>query len=84
LDDWDGEPEFNEVFWNKSYAGVFNTNSKDNHLYPRPNLHMAEHKHHRSVLPSIFDTWKDSDLPEYYKDTIKVPDGLNPPPGYAP
>jgi acid phosphatase len=83
VEDWDGSPHFSNMYWNLSYAGFFNS-GKGNHEYPRPNLHMAEHKHHRSILPSIFETWKDSPNPEYYKDTIKVPDGLNPPPGYAP
>jgi len=84
VDDWDGEPEFSNVYYNLSYAGPFNTNLKDNHEYPSPYLHMAEHKHHRSILPSIFETWKDSPNPHYYEDTIKVNDGLNPPEGYAP
>ena len=84
VDKWRGSPEFSKVFYNMSYAGVFNTHASDNHQYPSPNLHMPGRRSHRSILPAILDTWKKSDLPSYYEESIKVPDGLNPPKGYAP
>ncbi|KAK1993831.1 hypothetical protein LX36DRAFT_661136 [Colletotrichum falcatum] len=70
-------------FWNQSYAGVFNEDAP--RRYPKPNLALDGRGNAagRGILDSVRQAWKDSDAPTYYQDTIRVPDGLNPPPGYA-
>lgn len=71
------------MFWNYSYAGVFNT-AGGNHAYPKPNLFPRVNHAGRRVFEPIVKTWECSEAPTYYEDTIKVPDGLKPPKGYAP
>ena len=68
-------------FYNTSFAGPFNDDF-EKALYPAPNLDIKSPKTGRTVLPDIVDTWKDSDLKTYYTDSVVVPDGMNPPPGY--
>ncbi|WYZ41241.1 hypothetical protein EsH8_V_000136 [Colletotrichum jinshuiense] len=71
-----------ERYWNQSYAGFFN--AKAARQYPRPNLALEVNAAGRKILESVKETWKSSNAPTYYEDTIKVPDGLNPPSGYKP
>lgn len=69
-------------FYNASFAGPFNVDFK-NASYPAPNLKIKSPNTGRTVLPAIVDTWKNSKLPTYYNDGVVVPDGQNPPAGYA-
>ncbi|CAM1506673.1 Fc.00g063140.m01.CDS01 [Cosmosporella sp. VM-42] len=71
------------MFWNYSYAGVFNS-AGGNHRYPAPNLKLDHSFSGREVYGPVKKTWKHSNAPTYYEDSIKVPDGLKPPKGYAP
>jgi len=79
---WDGKIELQDMYFNWSYAGVFNTDG-GNARYPAPNL---SHKgpSRRTVLPSIKKAWKGSTAPSYYNTKVAIPDGLNPPAGYEP
>lgn len=79
---WDGKVELSDMYFNWSYAGVFN-NGGGNQRYPKPNLDTTG-KSRRTVLPSIKKTWKCSRAPAYYNDKVAIPDGQHPPAGYAP
>ncbi|KAF4988002.1 hypothetical protein FGRMN_10050 [Fusarium graminum] len=70
-------------FWNVSYAGPFNT-AGGNQRYAAPNLHLEHSFSGRKIYGPIRRQWHKSDAPSYYKDTIEVNDGLNPPKGYEP
>ncbi|EFQ31499.1 phosphoesterase [Colletotrichum graminicola] len=78
---WSAAATVPDRFWNQSYAGVFNTDAPAR--YPKPNLALGSNAAGRGVLDSIKEIWKDSTAPTYYENTIHVPDGLNPPSGYA-
>lgn len=69
-------------YYNSSFAGPFNADFAQA-PYPAPNLKIKSPKTGRTVLPSIVRQWKDTKLPTYYTDSVVVPDGQNPPPGYA-
>lgn len=79
--EWKCEDDFEDSYWNVSYAGHFNSKG-GNDRYPAPNLDLDKSYSHRKILPSIIKKWKGSDAPTYYEDTIEVPDGLHPPKGY--
>lgn len=83
LREWGCGQDFENFYYNLSYAGPFNTGG-GNQQYPAPNLKLDKSASGRKILPSIKETWKGSKLSSYYKDTIEIPDGLNPPKGYAP
>lgn len=68
-------------FYNTSFAGPFNDDF-EKALYPAPNLDIKSPKTGRTVLPAIVEEWQDSDLKTYYTDSVVIPDGMNPPPGY--
>lgn len=68
-------------FYNTSFAGPFNDDF-EKALYPAPNLDIKSPHTGRTVLPDIVEIWKDSDLKTYYTNSVVVPDGMNPPPGY--
>ena len=70
------------IFYNSSFAGPFN-NDFQKAPYPAPNLHIKSPKTGRTVLPAIVEAWSGSALHSYYTDSVVVPDGQNPPPGYA-
>lgn len=72
---------FEGRFWNYSYAGYFNTDG-GNQEYPRPNVKLTHHG--RKVYGPVVEEWEHSKNPTYYEDTVELPDGLNPPKGYAP
>jgi len=68
-------------FFNQSFAGPFNSVKAAS--YPVPNTSLV--RNGRTVLPSIQQQWGSRSLQKntYYKNTVQVPDGLNPPPGWA-
>ncbi|KPA35357.1 acid phosphatase [Fusarium langsethiae] len=61
----------------------FNT-AGGNQQYVAPNLDLKHTFSGRKVFGPIKKEWKGSEAPSYYKDTIEVDDGLNPPKGYEP
>ncbi|KAH9825618.1 Phosphoesterase family [Teratosphaeria destructans] len=67
-------------FYNSSFAGPFNEDF-EKAGYPAPNIHLVG-RSGRTVLPSIHQTWANA-TSTYYSDTVVVPDGQHPPPGYA-
>ncbi|KAH7023843.1 phosphoesterase family-domain-containing protein [Ilyonectria destructans] len=80
---WTSEKKFENMFWNFSYAGYFNSDG-GNSRYPAPNLDLEHTFSGRKVYGPVKEEWKKSNAPTYYKDTIELPDGLSPPKGYAP
>ncbi|KAJ2985964.1 hypothetical protein NUW58_g5260 [Xylaria curta] len=76
---WDGKVELSKMYFNSSYAGVFNKRG-GNHRYPGPNLQCSK----RTVLPSIKNAWKGNPAPIYYDTKVAIPDGQHPPAGYTP
>ncbi|KAH7033673.1 phosphoesterase-like protein [Microdochium trichocladiopsis] len=80
---WASEAEFNGHYWNASYAGVFYDGGKGNTEYPAPNLELDGFRG-RPILEEVKKTWKDSKNPTYYTGALELPDGMNPPKGYAP
>lgn len=80
---WESEEALGGMFWNYSYAGYFNSEG-GNHQYPAPNLDLDNSTSGRNILDAIKETWSGSDAPTYYRDTIEVPDGLQPPKGFEP
>lgn len=80
---WSKKGDFTGHFWNMSYAGPFNAKG-GNQEYVAPNLKLEHNHAGRKILESVEKQWKHSDTPTYYEDTIELPDGLNPPKGYAP
>ncbi|KAF6812227.1 acid phosphatase [Colletotrichum musicola] len=81
LRDWTSASKVPDRFFNESYAGVLNT--KVPGQYPKPNLALEKNAAGRKILGTVKKMWENSDAPTYYEDTIQVPDGLNPPPGYG-
>ncbi|KAI1368372.1 phosphoesterase-like protein [Xylaria arbuscula] len=79
---WDGEIELENMYFNWSYAGVFNSDG-GNARYPGPNLSCSG-KLNRTVLPSIKKTWQGNPAPVYYANKVAIPDGQHPPEGYTP
>ncbi|KAH8165921.1 hypothetical protein CIB48_g2314 [Xylaria polymorpha] len=79
---WDGAVELSNMYFNWSYAGVFNE-AGGNHRYPGPNLECTS-KSKRTVLSSIKKAWKGNPAPVYYDNKVAIPDGQHPPAGYAP
>lgn len=79
---WDGEVELDQMYFNWSYAGVFNEDG-GNHRYPGPYLE-CDAPSGRTVLPSIKDTWQGNPAPVYYGTKVAIADGQHPPAGYAP
>lgn len=80
---WKSDQDFQRMFWNESYAGQF-SDQGGNKRFPKPNLDLNKSFNGRPILESVKKTWKDSKAPTYYKDTIELPDGLNPPKDYQP
>ena len=81
--EWSGETPLSGMFWNQSYAGVFNTAKNDmNRMYVAPNLDLKKNAANKGVLEEVKRIWKRSELDTYYEDSIEVPDGLHPPKGY--
>ncbi|KAF4929557.1 Acid phosphatase [Colletotrichum viniferum] len=78
---WSDASATPDRFWNQSYAGFFNTKAPKR--YPKPNLALDKNAAGRKILDIVKKTWEKSCAPTYYEDTIHVPDGLNPPAGYA-
>ncbi|KAK9422995.1 hypothetical protein SUNI508_04662 [Seiridium unicorne] len=81
--EWSGETPLEDMYFNSSYAGVFNTDG-GNSRYPGPYLSDADLPHNRTVLPSIVEAWQGSPAPVYYDSGLEIPDGQHPPTGYAP
>ncbi|KAF7531588.1 hypothetical protein G7054_g8739 [Neopestalotiopsis clavispora] len=81
--EWTGEVALENRYFNYSYAGQFNTNG-GNSRYPGPQLGDCGLPHNRTVLPSIKEAWYGNPAPVYYDFGLEIPDGLNPPTGYAP
>lgn len=69
-------------FFNQSFAGPFNS-VNSSVPYPPPNSALV--REGRVVLPSITLQWGLDELKEhsYYQNTVEIPDGLNPPAGWA-
>lgn len=83
---WPSAEDFERMYWNKSYGGFFNSKKPKkggSRRIPAPNLKLDKSVSRRPILQSIKDTWADSDAPSYYEDTVEVPDGRHPPPGYS-
>ncbi|OAQ72263.1 acid phosphatase [Pochonia chlamydosporia 170] len=83
LRQWKSQQQLQGMFWNLSYAGHF-SDQGGNKIFPKPNLDLDKAYNGRPILQSIKDTWKHSNAPTYYKDTIETADGLHPPKGYEP
>ncbi|KAG5978992.1 hypothetical protein E4U55_005673 [Claviceps digitariae] len=83
LRQWRSEEQLQSMYWNWSYAGVFNEQG-GNHVWPKPNLALDKSHHGRPILQAVKDTYENSSAPTYYVDSIEVPDGLHPPKGYEP
>ncbi|KAL0942928.1 acid phosphatase [Colletotrichum truncatum] len=81
LRQWSSSSNVPDRFWNQSYAGFFNV--KAARQYPKPNLALEKNAAGRKILERVKKIWEKSDAPTYYQDTIQIPDGLNPPAGYA-
>jgi len=69
-------------FFNQSFAGPFNS-VKSNVSYPAPNSLLI--KNGRIVDPQVSLKWGLAEFQErsYYQNTVEIPDGLNPPQGWA-
>lgn len=67
------------VYLNSSFAGPFNTDFQSG-PYPAPNVDIVSPKTGRTVLPAIIKTWGKQKT--YYTDSVEIPDGQHPPPGY--
>ncbi|GAB7353654.1 hypothetical protein MBLNU459_g4063t1 [Dothideomycetes sp. NU459] len=69
-------------FLNQSFAGPFNS-VKNSVGYPVPNTRLVQNG--RTILPKIASVWDCEKLQKlsYYKNTVQIPDGLNPPAGWA-
>lgn len=69
-------------FLNQSFAGPFNS-VKSDVPYPVPNSLLV--RNGRTILPEIALTWGLTELQQktYYQNTVQIPDGLNPPAGWA-
>ena len=70
-------------FQRSSFAGPFNQNF-ETAQYPAPNVSLVSQGTGRTVLPAIVSTWEGYQCTDcdYYTDTVVIPDGDNPPPGY--
>lgn len=81
---WTGDVELPNRYFNFSYAGAFNTDGGSGR-YPAPDLVGEDGKtHNRTVLPAIQELWGGSTAPVYYSPRLEIPDGMNPPAGFAP
>jgi len=69
-------------FLNQSFAGPFNS-VVSNVSYPVPNSLLI--KNGRIVRPEVTLQWGLKELQQrsYYQNTVEIPDGLNPPAGWA-
>lgn len=69
-------------FFNQSFAGPFNS-VKSSVPYPVPNSLLI--REGRIVSPEITLEWGIAELEQksYYSNTVQIPDGLNPPSGWA-
>jgi len=67
-------------FFNESFAGPFSSDKVA--AYPVPNTLLS--RAGRLVLPKIVQQWGAQNLQQssYYKNTVQIPDGLNPPAGW--
>lgn len=67
-------------FFNESFAGPFSSVNVTS--YPVPNSLLV--RAGRLVLPQVALQWGLQQLQQksYYKNTVQIPDGLNPPVGY--
>ncbi|KAI3336293.1 acid phosphatase [Xylariaceae sp. AK1471] len=79
---WDGKVDLPDMYFNSSYAGVFNDDG-GNKRYPAPNLSKLGPSR-RTVLPSIKRAWKGNSAPVYYDTKVAIPDGQHPPADYIP
>nr|XP_023908579.1 LOW QUALITY PROTEIN: acid phosphatase-like [Quercus suber] len=69
------------IFYNSSYAGPFNTGFQSA-PYPAPNILLLSPFTLRTVSPGVIAHWG-LHTDSYYTDSVAVPDGQNPPKGYA-
>ncbi|KKA25988.1 hypothetical protein TD95_002168 [Thielaviopsis punctulata] len=67
-------------YFNSSYGGNFSTSGY--YPLPAPNLALNKSVSGRTILPSIMETWANSDAPTYYTDTVMNPDGMHSPAGF--
>lgn len=68
------------IFQNSSFAGPFNTEF-ESAPYPAPNVNIVSPRTGRTVLPAIREIWGERET--YYTNSVVIPDGQHPPPGYA-
>ncbi|KAK4545484.1 hypothetical protein LTR36_002834 [Oleoguttula mirabilis] len=68
------------IFQNSSFAGPFNDDFATA-AYPAPNVNIVSPKTGRTILPAIKRTWGSKE--SYYNNGVVIPDGQNPPKGYA-
>ncbi|OAA61519.1 acid phosphatase [Cordyceps fumosorosea ARSEF 2679] len=69
--------------WDGGEAELKRANKKKR-VIPRPNLDLDRPASGRPILQGVKDAWAGSSAPTYYEDTIKIPDGRNPPKGFKP
>jgi len=69
-------------FLNQSFAGPFSS-VNSSVPYPVPNVGLVRNS--RNVLSKISQTWAGAALQKrsYYKNTVEIPDGRNPPAGWG-
>ncbi|KAK7733308.1 hypothetical protein SLS53_008205 [Cytospora paraplurivora] len=80
--EWGNESvPLSSAYYNQSYDGVFNDGASFP-VYPAPNVHIKSPSG-RKASPAIRALWYNSTNPDYYTDTLEVPDGLHPPAGYG-
>jgi len=83
LRSWSSAANFQGHYFNASYAGAFYEKGKGNTQYPSPNLKL-DGVRGRAILDEVKTTWAGSKSPTYYTCEVEIPDGMNPPKGYAP
>lgn len=77
---WDAATGANPtVFLNQSFPGPFN--SKNASVpFPAPNLWLDVNG--RTIFPEVIEQWWNASSKSYYTNSVEIPDGLRPPPGY--
>jgi acid phosphatase len=76
---WEGQPALSDMYFNASYAGLFNTK---NSSVPLPVPNTKAHYAGRTVLPAIVKAWGKLVKQTIYDTGVEIPDGQHPPKGY--
>ncbi|KAH8820550.1 acid phosphatase [Xylogone sp. PMI_703] len=72
---WSTEPALEDVYFNSSYPGAYNT--KKYAPIPVPDCHSR--RNGRTTLPLVKQTWDKQQKWNYYHGELEIPDGANPP-----